>query len=119
MAMEANLRLTGVSVGMTQLDVVLPSQAFGPRSQPAPEQRLMLAVLHDALDCIEKYRFATSNLGRRLFNEAQQWFLAEEAHWPYSFESICGVLDLDSNAVRQRLRVAPAPQPAPRVTCGF
>jgi hypothetical protein len=105
MAMEANLHLGGVPIGMTPLDVVLPSQHFGPQRKQAPEQRLMIAVLHDALDCVEKYRFATGTHGRRLFREAQRWFLADETDWPYSFECICGVLDLDSNAVRQRLRV--------------
>ena len=107
MAMEANLDLAGVPSGMTQLDAVLPSQHFGPRRKQAPEQRLMIAVLHDALDCVEKYRFATNNRGRRLFREAKEWFLADEADWPYSFECICGILDLDSDAVRQRLRVVP------------
>jgi hypothetical protein len=104
--MEANLQLAGVPVGMTQPDIILPSQHFGPRRTQAPEQRLMIAVLHDALDCLEKYRFATGRHGRRLFHDAKQWFLADEPEWPYSFECICGVLDLDSNAVRQRLRVA-------------
>ena len=96
---------------MTQPDVALPSQYTGPRHQIPPELRLMAAVLHNALDCIEKYRFATTNRGRRLFHEAKQWFLADEADWPYSFECICGVLDLDSNAVRRRLQVAPVPVP--------
>lgn len=75
----------------------------------------MIAVLHDALDCIKNYRFATGYRGRQLFRAAKQWFLAEQTDWPYSFESICGALDLDSDAVRQRLRVAPprhfTPQP--------
>jgi hypothetical protein len=106
MAMEANLQLAEVPRSLTQLDIILPSQHFGPRRPQAPEQRLMIAVLHDALDCLEKYRFATGRHGRRLFHDAKQWFLADEPEWPYSFECICGVLDLDSNAVRQRLRVA-------------
>ena len=115
MAIEANLQLAGVPSSLTQLNIILPSQHFGPRRKQAPEQRLMIAVLHDALDCLEKYRFATSSYGRRLFHEAKQWFLADETEWPYSFECICGVLDLDSNAVRQRLRVAPEPQPSPEL----
>ncbi len=105
--MEANFRLAGIPIGMMQFDIVLPSQHFGLRRQQAPEQRLMVAVLHDALECIEKYRLATDAHGRRLFQEAKQWVLADETDWPYSFECICGALDLDSNAVRQRLRVAP------------
>ena len=94
-------------MGTTQPEVVLPSQYFPPRRKQAPEQQLMIAVLHDAVDCLEKYRFATDIRDRRLFNEAKQWFLAHETEWPYSFECICGVLQLDSNAVRQRLRVMP------------
>jgi hypothetical protein len=112
MAIEANLRLAGVPSSLTQLNIILPSQHFGSRRKQAPEQRLMIAVLHDALDCLEKYRSATGSHGRRLFREAKQWFLADETEWPYSFECICGALDLDSNAVRQRLRVAPESQPA-------
>jgi hypothetical protein len=113
MAMEANLYRAGVPVGITQPDIILPSQHFGPRCKPAPEQRLMIAVFRDALDCLEKYRLATSRTGRRLFHDAKQWFLADEADWPYSFECICGVLDLDANAVRQRLRVAPEQRTSP------
>ncbi len=115
MAIEANLQLAGVPSSLTQLDIILPSQHFGPRRKQAPEQRLMIAVLHDALDCLEKYRSATGSQGRRLFREAKQWFLADETQWPYSFECICGVLDLDSNAVRQRLGVAPELQPVPEL----
>lgn len=103
-------------MSMTQLDIVLPSQHFGPRRKQAPEQRLMIAVLHDALDCLEKYRCATDTRGRRLFEDAKQWFLAAETDWPYSFECICGVLDLDANAVRQRLHVAPEQRTSPRAT---
>lgn len=105
MAMETNLHLAEALAGMTQPSIVLPSQHFGALRKQAPEQRLMIAVLHDAFDCVEKYRFATSTRGRRLFREAQRWFLSDEPHWPYSFECICGVLDLDSNAVRRRLGV--------------
>lgn len=118
MAAEVDLHLPGapgIPIGLTQLDIVLPSQHFGLRRRQEPEQQLMIAVLHDALDCIEKYRFALNRRGRRLFHEAKQWFLAEEADWPYSFESICGVLDLDSDAVRQRLQVAPEPNPLPEL----
>ena len=114
--MDANLNLAGVPIGMTQLDIILPSQQFGPRRKHAPEQRLMIAVLQDALDCVEKYRFAKDPRGRRLFDDAKQWMLAAETDWPYSFECICAVLDLNSDAVRQRLRVALERPTGPRAT---
>ena len=98
-------------VGLFQPDVILPSQHFAPHRMQVPEQRLMIAVLQDAVDCVEKYRFTHNHRGRRLFDEAMQWLLAEETDWPYSFECICGVLGLDSNAVRYSLRLAPERQP--------
>ncbi len=63
----------------------------------------MVAVLQDALDCLVKYRQATDILGQRLFEEAVLWFRTSESTWPYSFEGICSVLDLDADAVRERL----------------
>jgi len=107
MGIEAPLHLAREFMGTTQPDVMLPSQYFAPRRKQAPEQRLMIAVLQDALDCLEKHRFATDCRDRRLFDEAKDWFLAHESGWPYSFESICGVLDLDADAVRRSLRVTP------------
>jgi len=98
---------------MVPFDIVLPVQHFEARHQPAPEQRLMVAVLQDALDCVAKYRVADDAQGQRLFREANQWLLAAGTDWPYSFESICAVLDLDLDAVRQRVRVASA-QPGRR-----
>ena len=115
MTFEANLQQSEVSSSLTQADIILPSQHFGSPRKQAPEQRLMMAVLHDALDCLNKHRFATDSRGRRLFHETKQWFLAKGTEWPYSFECICGVLDLDPDAVRQRLRLALQNQPAPEV----
>ena len=106
--MEGNLHRAATRIGVTYPDVVLPSQYFLTRRHQAPEKRLMIAVLHDALDCLYKYRFATDKHALRLFHETREWFLSEEADWPYAFESICSVLDLDSTAVRQRLAVESA-----------
>ena len=72
MEKEANHQMNGVPIGLTQCQVVLPSQYFGRRGKEAPEQRLMIAVLHDALDCIKNYRFATTHRGRQLFRAAKQ-----------------------------------------------
>ena len=110
MPMNTNRYLAREPSGLLQPDVILPSQHFARRMQ-APEQRLMIAVLQDAIDCVGKYRFTRDPQGRRLFDEAMQWLLAEETDWPYSFECICGVLGLDSNAVRDSLRSAPERQP--------
>jgi len=106
MSSEVDRYLSGVPIAMLQPNVILPSQHFGARKSLAPEQRLMIAVVQDAINCIEKYRFATDHRGRQLFDEVTQWLGATETGWPYSFEAICGVLDLDANAVRHRLGLA-------------
>jgi hypothetical protein len=36
--------------------------------------------------------------------EAEEWFLSDEAHWPFSFVSVCAVLGLEPESVRQRLK---------------
>lgn len=105
--MQPDRQPLGVPIGMLRPNIVLPSQHFPPHLKQAPEQRLMIAVLQDAIDCVDKYRVATDSDGRRLFAEAAQWVLADENEWPYSFECICDVLGLDASAVRYRLRLTP------------
>jgi hypothetical protein len=91
----------------SRIDVILPSQYFGRVRKLTPEERLMVAVLDDALDCLAKYRLATDQQSRQLFEETRQWLLAVDTDWPYSFRCICGVLDLDAGAVLRNLRVEP------------
>jgi hypothetical protein len=116
--MDVDRYLTGVPLDLFQPHVLLPAQHFHPPKKLAPEQRLMMAVLDDAVRCVEKYRFPVDARGRRLFHEALRWLLAAEPHWPFSFERICAVLDLDANAVRQRLRLAPE-RPPVSVSCAM
>jgi hypothetical protein len=62
---------------------------FGPlRLRQGPEKQLMIAVLQDALDCLVKYRFATTHFERRLFEDARRWILADRAVGPFSFAFI-------------------------------
>jgi hypothetical protein len=108
-AMDAKPYLTGVPRGLLEPNIILPLQHFAPRSRLTPEHRLMIAVLQDAIECVAKYRDTKDCQGRRLFREATQWLLAEETDWPYSFKCICGVLDLDANAVRCAVGVLERP----------
>jgi len=85
-------------------DSLLPLQFFLPRRPQTPERQLMAAVLLDALSCIDKYRYAQTPQGRSLHDEAQDWFASMDTQWPYSFERVCDVLDIDAGAVRLRLR---------------
>ena len=53
------------------------------------ERRLMLAVLEDAVSCFRKYAGATRPRNQRLFREAEEWFMDEDASWPFAFEAVC------------------------------
>jgi len=89
-----------------QTHVIVPVQHFNSPKEITPELRLMIAVLADAVWCLEKYRCATDARGRRIFHRAKQWMVATEPRWPYSFVRICAALDLNTSAVRHRLRAA-------------
>ena len=116
MASEGNLQGAGLRRQLSPHERVLPWQDFGPvRRKTAPEERLMIAVLHDALECLEKHRFATAREGRRLFCQTKRWILADDMQWPYSFERICSALDLDPIAVRRRLALRAAAERTSRV----
>jgi hypothetical protein len=69
------------------------------------EERLMLAVLENAVEYFQKYVLATKPKGKQLFQEAEEWFLAKENEALYSFESICDILGLHPEHIRKGLMV--------------
>ena len=89
----------------TVSDVVLPSQFFElvGRSRFISEQRLMLAVLADAINILQDWRGALSVRKRRLFIEATQWVTARGSNVPFSFDNVCDALGINSEALRHRL----------------
>jgi hypothetical protein len=68
-----------------------------------PEKRLMLAVLENAVATYQRFALATSRRGRRLFGEAEQWFLDREDAWLFSFQGICAGLGLEADFIRSGL----------------
>jgi hypothetical protein len=85
--------------------VILPVQlVYGSRTQASPEQRLLIAVLEDAIYCFERYHDARDCRSRRLFREAEEWIMGAHDSQPLSFEYVCAVLDLEPSAVRCSLR---------------
>ncbi len=116
MSIDARPALAGIAVHGLPDQIMLPSQYFVARRSPTAEYQLMVAVLQEAIRCVEKYRDARDYRSRRLYHEVTQWFLANEPSWPYSFSCICDVIGLEADAVRQSLNVVPVaspPRPAP------
>ena len=84
-------------------EIVLPEQFFR-RSAGAPsERRLMLAVLEEALLDVRRSANRRTLRMRRLADEVEGWFAANDEGWPCSFLRICHALGLDAAAVRTRL----------------
>jgi hypothetical protein len=86
-------------------DVILRSQFFemvGTRSLSS-EQRLMLAVLADAINVVQEFGGASTLRKRNSFNEAWNWFFAKGASCPLSFDSVCDALGIDAKGLRWRL----------------
>lgn len=83
-------------------EVILPSQYFdATRADLSPVQRLVLAVLEDAIEC-------TMNLGgsrrvMRLRREAQHWIFATVVAAPLTFDEVCGALNIDPEYLRAGL----------------
>jgi len=72
-------------------------------AQLSSEKRLMVAVLHDAFDCYQKYLFADDRVGRELFEEAATWLNCTSSDGLFSFESISETLDIEPNYFRRGL----------------
>jgi hypothetical protein len=73
------------------------------KSYLEPEQKLMLAVLDDAIACFQKYAFTRDRKGKVLFQEAQDWVQDTNSDWPLSFANVCETLGFAPDYLRQGL----------------
>jgi hypothetical protein len=69
------------------------------------EERLMLAVLENAIEYFQKYVLARNPRGKQLFQEAEEWFLDKDGEALFSFESICETLGLNPEHIRKGLMI--------------
>ena len=67
------------------------------------EERLMLAVLENAVEYFQKYVLARNPGGKQRFQEAEEWFLEKDGEALYSFENICETLGLHPDPIRKGL----------------
>lgn len=67
------------------------------------EEALMLAVLKTATEDFQKYVNARERKAKRLFSEAEEWFLDETSDSLFAFKNICDVLAIKSNYFRKGL----------------
>jgi len=71
------------------------------------EECLMLAILKDAVDCIERYCYGHRAGSRSDYEAALAWVRTHDAVWLFSFENICLGLDLNPDRLRSSLESLP------------
>ena len=85
-----------------ETDATLPAQywhAVARKDNLAPEKKLLLAVLEEA---IWTYRKNIATRGP-LLHEVEEWLCAEDGKPPFSFQAICEVLELNSERLRREI----------------
>jgi hypothetical protein len=70
------------------------------------EQLLALAVLEQAVEDLGRCRGARRADQRRIFDQTYHWLTSNDRSWPYSFTSICELLELPPGRIRSRLLIA-------------
>jgi len=87
-------------------DIFLPSQFYGNGGLSRKlegEKRLMIAILKDAVECLEKYRSSRTSVGRVSYQSAIEWVEDTDTDWLYSFTNICDLLGFDPHYLREQL----------------
>src|SRR6266545_5267405 len=106
MTHESKLTIDEKTIALFQVDPLLPAQYFETlrsRARLAPEILLMLAVLEDAVTCIQKYASFSKGREKRWFRETIDWIATEDDEWVFSLNSICEAWDLDAGCLRKAL----------------
>jgi hypothetical protein len=73
-----------------------------------PERRLMLAVLLDAVVCVQRRGATPAGPLRSERQEAERWIRSNDQSWPCSFVNVCEALGLAHEPLRRALLRATA-----------
>ena len=91
------------AVGLHQ---ILPCQYFDQSGADrlSSEQRLMLALLADAINVYQQGVMSRSTRKRLLYIDAERWITADGANrHAFSFANVCESLGIDPSALRRRM----------------
>jgi hypothetical protein len=88
--------------------IILPVQ-FSTRLQRSAartgEQRLIAAILEDAIAICCKPNPPKTSKGRTVLRESLRWVRSNDRKWLFSFLRICEMLDVDPGAIRRGIRI--------------
>lgn len=91
------------AVGLNQ---ILPCQYFDQSGghRLTGEQRLMLALLADAINVYQQGAVSRSTRKRMLYVDAERWIMAgPQSRQAFSFEVVCDALAINPSVLRRRL----------------
>jgi len=94
--------------GLFEPHTILPVQFFTRLQRGASwtgEQRLMAAILEDAIGVCFKRNPPKTSKGRTVLRESLRWIRSNDRRWTFSFLRICEMLDLDPTAIRRGVRI--------------
>ena len=84
---------------------ILPSQWYGDTKPKDPRfqgpRQLMLAVLTDALRCLQTSARGLKVHQRRSLMEAEAWIADRHAQGPFAFESVCESVGINPERLRE------------------
>ena len=90
----------------TEFDTILPVQFYArvaSRKTTSGEQRLLLAIVEDAMRSYVRAKGSATAEKRAEFREARDWFFNKIDRQVFSFEWVCSTLDFDPSFVRRQL----------------
>ena len=85
-------------------DAILGIEMERPEMTASPRNRLMLAVLEEALVTFQRGLNSARAEQRRHFYEVDRWVASDDTDWPFSFENICTCLRIDPDYIRKGLK---------------
>lgn len=101
-------------------DMIVPEQ-WARRPRWTPEQKLLHAILMDAIEVLQKHNhlYRLNLRSYHLYKEAYDWVHDDNQTYPFCFVPVCDVLGLNAQAVRAALDTAcdpPGIAPRPQLT---
>jgi hypothetical protein len=88
----------------TAADLSLVADQPSPEVTASPGNRLMLAVLEEAIVTFQRGLNSPRAEHRRHFHEVDRWIKSGDTDWPFAFENICASLQIDPDYIRAGLR---------------
>lgn len=85
-------------------DITLSMEHEAPETTASPRNRLMLAVLEEALVTFQRGLVSRKAEQRQHFHEVDRWVRSVDTDWPFAFENICNCLRIDPDYIRAGLR---------------